>query len=241
MTTQLDSIASPAEAGSDQAASAAEGSVAGQADFLTATNLRYEWYRDGFRLTLGLLVLLGLLLAVSMALNVFLFSYRPAPRYFIQTANGDLVGVEPLNQPSFSDERVSEWATKALLAANNWNFANYREELQEACNGYFTPSGCQEYRDALIRIGNLESVKTKRLTVKAVVTKPPIFLNKVLQGQTQRFTWHLQTELVVSYLGSSEQTTQSLLVDLVVVRRPVTETEQGLGIERYIASVGRAH
>jgi len=241
MTTQLDSIASPVEAGSDRGMSAAEGSVASRADFLTATNIRYEWYRDGFRLTLGLLVLLGVLLAVSMALNVFLFAYRPPPRYFVQTPDNQLIGVQPLNEPSYSNERVIQWATDAILAANNWNFANFREVLPGAYNRYFTPAGRHEYHDALIRIGNLESVKTKRLTVKAVVVKPPIILNKVLQGQTQRFSWRLQTEIMVSYLGSSEQTTQNLVIDLLVVRRPVTETDQGLGIEKYIASAGRAH
>ena len=106
------------------------------------------------------------------------------------------------------------------------------------CNRYFTPAGCQEYRDALIRIGNLESVKAKRLTVRAVVVKPPIILNKVLQGQTQRFAWHLQMEVLLSYLSSAEQTAQPLVVTVVVVRRALTETEQGVGIEKYVASAG---
>lgn len=207
-------------------------------DALAAAGLRFEWYRDGFRLLLGLLVIGALILTLSLGLNVYLFAYQPPPRYFVQTADHRLVGVTPLDEPTFSDERVTQWATEAIVAANNWNFADYREALQRACNRYFTPAGCQEYRDALIRIGNLESVKTKRLTVRAVVVKPPIVLNKVIQGQTQRFAWHLQTEIVASYLSSSEQTTQNLIVNVVVVRRPLTEYEHGVGIEKYVASAG---
>jgi hypothetical protein len=207
-------------------------------DALAAAGLRYEWYRDGFRLLLGLLLLLSGVLATSLGLNVYLFAVQPPPRYFVQTADHQLVGVVPLNEPSFSDERITQWATEAVLQANNWNFADYREALQAACNRYFTPAGCQEYRDALIRIGNLESVKTKRLTVRAVVVKPPLILNKVLQDQTQRFTWHLQMEVLISYLSSAEQTAQSLIVTVVVVRRPLAEYEQGVGIEKYVASVG---
>ena len=207
-------------------------------DALAAAGLRFEWYRDGFRLLLGLLLIGALVLALSLGLNVYLFALQPPPRYFVQTADHRLVGVVPLNEPSFSDERVTQWATEAIVAANNWNFADYREALQAACNRYFTPAGCQEYRDALIRIGNLESVKAKRLTVRAVVVKPPIILNKVLQGQTRRFTWHLQMEVQISYLSSTEQTVQSLVVNAVVVRRTTTETEQGIGIEKYVASAG---
>ncbi len=229
-----DSIALPVDPASPDATRAAPE----EPDLLAAAGIRFEWYRDGFRLLLGLLLIGALLLAVSLGLNVFLLAYQPPPRYFIQTADHQLVGVVPLNEPSFSDERVTQWATEAIVAANNWNFANYREALQAACNRYFTPAGCQEYRDALIRIGNLESVKTKRLTVRAVVVKPPIILNKVIQGQTQRFAWHLQMEIVASYLSSSEQTTQNLIVTVVVVRRAVTETEQGIGIEKYVAAVG---
>jgi hypothetical protein len=207
-------------------------------DPLAAAGVRYEWYRDGFRLLLGLLILLSCVLTLSMGLNVYLFAYQPPPRYFVQTADHQLVGVVPLNEPSFSDERITQWVTEAVVAANNWNFADYREALQTACNQYFTPTGCQEYRDALIRIGNLDSVKTKRLTVRAVVVKPPVILNKVVSGQTQRFTWHLQMEVLISYLSSSEQTAQPLIVNVVVVRRPLTEYEQGVGIEKYVASVG---
>ena len=230
--TQPDSIASPAE---DAAMPAAPDE---EMDALAAAGLRYEWYRDGFRLLLGLLLLLSGVLATSLGLNVYLFVVQPPPRYFVQTADHQLVGVVPLDEPSFSDERITQWATEAVLQANNWNFADYREALQAACNRYFTPAGCQEYRDALIRIGNLESVKTKRLTVRAVVVKPPLILNKVLQGQTQRFTWQMQMEVLIRYLSSSEQTTQNLRVTVVVVRRPLTETEQGVGIEKYVASVG---
>jgi hypothetical protein len=207
-------------------------------DALAAAGLRFEWYRDGFRLLLGLLLIGALVLALSLGLNVYLFALQPPPRYFVQTADHRLVGVVPLDEPSFSDERVTQWATEAIVAANNWNFADYREALQAACNRYFTPAGCQEYRDALIRIGNLESVKAKRLTVRAVVVKPPIILNKVLQGQTQRFAWHLQMEVLLSYLSSAEQTAQPLVVTVVVVRRALTETEQGVGIEKYVASAG---
>lgn len=212
-----------------------------ETDLLMAAGIRFEWYRDGFRLLLALLLIGSVILALSLGLNVFLFAHQPPPRYFVQTADHRLVGVVPLDEPSFSDERVTQWATEAIVAANNWTFANYREALQTACNRYFTPAGCQEYRDALIRIGNLESVKTKRLTVRAVVVKPPIILNKVIQGQTQRFTWNLQMEIVASYLSSSEQTAQNLIVNVVVVRRSLTETEQGIGIEKYVAMTGGGH
>ena len=204
-------------------------------DALKAAGMRFEWYRDGFRLLLLLLLIVSGGLTLSLGLNVYLFNAQPGPKYFVQTADHQLVGVTPLNEPSFSDERITQWATEAVIQANNWNFANYREALQGACNRYFTPQGCQEYKEALVRIGNLESVKTKRLTVRAVVTRPPMILNKVIRGQTQRFTWNMQMEMIVSYLSSAEQTTQTLMVNLVIVRRAVTEYEQGVGIEKYVA------
>jgi intracellular multiplication protein IcmL len=210
-------------------------------DLLAASGVRYEWYRDGFRLLLGLLLLVSFTLAVSMGLNIFLFTHQPAPKFLIQTADHQLVGVTPLDEPSFGDDYITQWVVEAILAANNWSFANYREALQKACNQYFTPNGCQEYRDALIRIGNLESVKTKRLNVRAVVVKPPLIVNKVVSGQTQRFIWNMQMEVMVSYLSSAEQTSQNVIVNLVVVRRPLSEYEKGIGIEKYVAAVGGGH
>lgn len=212
--------------------------VAVENDALVATRVRYDWYRDGFRTALALLLLLGFTLALSLGLNIYLYSYQPPPKFLVQTADHQLVGVVPLDEPSFSDARITQWATEAVLAGNNWSFANYREALQNACNEYFTPKGCEEYRDAWIKIGNLDSIKEKRLTVRAVVVKPPIILNKVISGQTQRFTWKLQMEIVISYLGG-KQSTQNQIIDLVVVRRPLTEYEKGVGIEKYVARAGK--
>lgn len=219
-------------------ANSAETDPAPPMDLLAASGVRYEWYREGFRLLLALLLLVSFILAVSMGLTIFLFTHQPAPKFLIQTAEHQLVGVVPLDEPSFGDEYITQWVVEAILAANNWSFANYREALQKACNQYFTPNGCQEYRDALIRIGNLESVKTKRLNVRAVVVKPPLIVNKVISGQTQRFTWNMQMEVMVSYLSSAEQTAQNVIVNLTVVRRPLNEYEKGIGIEKYVAAVG---
>ncbi|MBL8260047.1 MAG: DotI/IcmL/TraM family protein [Candidatus Competibacteraceae bacterium] len=213
--------------------------VAVENDALVATRVRYEWYRDGFRILLALLLFLGFSQTVSLGLIVYLYTYQPSPKFLVQTADHQLVGVVPLDQPSFSDLRITQWATDAVLAANNWNFADYRETLQKACNEYFTAKGCEEYRDALIKIGNLDAVKEKRLTVRAVVVKPPIITNKVIGEQTQRLTWRLQMEIVVSYLGT-QQSTQNQIIELVVVRRPLTEYEKGVGIEKYIAKTGKS-
>ena len=99
-----DSIALPADPASPDATTAAPD----ETDLLVAAGIRFEWYRDGFRVLLGLLLIGALLLAVSLGLNVFLLAYQPPPRYFVQTADHQLVGVVPLDEPSFSDERVTQ-------------------------------------------------------------------------------------------------------------------------------------
>ncbi len=200
-------------------------------DALTAVALRNNFYRDGQRKMI-------LVLLVSMAANfvlasllVYLLTHPPAPKYFATSINGRITPLFPLNEPNQSDSAVLQWANQAAIAAFTYNFVNYRTELQ-ASSGFFTAEGWDQFLTALQQSNNLDAVKAKKLIVSAVATRAPIILQKgVLNG---RFSWRVQMPILVTYQSASEFSQQNNVVTMLINRVSTLNSPRGIGISQFV-------
>ena len=200
-------------------------------DALTAVTLRNNFYRDGQRKMI-------LVLLVSMAANfvlastlVYVFTHPPAPQYFATSINGRITPLFPLNEPNQSDSAVLQWANQAAIAAFSYNFVNYRNELQ-ASSGFFTSEGWRQFLGALQESNNLEAVKAKKLIVSAVATRAPIILQKgLLNG---RYAWRIQMPILVTYQSASEFSQQNNVVTMLITRVSTLNSPRGVGIAQFV-------
>ena len=198
-----------------------------------AENIRFNWYRDGFRLLLKLLL-------VSLVLNVFtvtatwyLYVYQPPPRYFATTQDGQLFPLVPLNEPHLSLAAVLQWSVDAFVDANDYTFQNYRRRLQAACNEHFSYDGCLSYRDALQRTGNLQAIKERRLVVTGQVIEAPIIQEHGLRSG--RYYWKVQMVGIITTESTAKRATQRQLIELDIERSPTLTHERGVAITQYLA------
>ena len=200
-------------------------------DALKAVKLRNEFYRDGQR-KLVLILLISLL--ANFVLGILLFfilTHPPAPQYFATSINGRITPLYPLQEPNQSDSAVLQWANQAAIAAFTYNFVDYRSELQ-AASGFFTPTGWNQFLSALQQSNNLEAVKAKKLVVSAVATRAPIILQKgVLNG---RFAWRIQMPILVTYQSASEFSQQNNVVTMLVTRISTLNSPRGIGIDQFV-------
>ena len=200
-------------------------------DALTAVALRNNFYRDGQRKMI-------LILLVSLAANfvlagllVYIILLPPAPKYFATSINGRITPLVPMDEPNQSDSAVLQWANMAAIAAYTYNFVNYRSELQ-ASSGFFTADGWDQFLTALQQSNNLDAVKAKKLIVSAVATRAPIILQKgMLNG---RWSWRIQMPLLVTYQSASEFSQQNNVVTMLVIRVPTLNNPRGIGISQFV-------
>ncbi len=201
-------------------------------DVLTNVVMRNNFYRDGQRKMV-------LILLISIAANfiltsmlVYIVSHPPAPKYFATSINGRITPLFPLNEPNQSDSAVLQWANQAAIAAFTYNFVNYRAELQ-ASSGFFTADGWDQFLNALQQSNNLEAIKAKKLIVSAVATRAPIILQKgILNG---RFAWRVQMPLLVTYQSASEFSQQNLVVTMLISRVSTLNSPRGIGIAQFVS------
>lgn len=200
-------------------------------DALTAVALRNNYYKDGQRK-------LVLVLLISMAANLlfaftlgWIMTHPPAPKYFATSVNGRITPLFPLNEPNQSDSAILQWANQAAIAAFTFNFVNYRSELQ-AASGFFTSEGWTQFLQALEDSGNLEAVKAKKLVVSAVATRAPIILQKGILNN--RYSWRIQMPLLVTYQSASEFSQQNNVVTMLVTRVSTLNSPRGIGISQFV-------
>jgi intracellular multiplication protein IcmL len=200
-------------------------------DALTAVALRNNFYRDGQRKMIFVLL-------VSMAANfvlalmlVYIILHPPAPKYFATSINGRITPLFPLNEPNQSDSAVLQWANQAAIAAFTYNFVNYRTELQ-ASSGFFTAEGWDQFLSALQQSNNLDAVKAKKLIVSAVATRAPIILQKGLLNGS--YAWRVQMPLLVTYQSASEFSQQNNVVTMLITRVSTLNSPRGIGISQFV-------
>ncbi|MCX7118038.1 MAG: type IVB secretion system apparatus protein IcmL/DotI [Legionellales bacterium] len=200
-------------------------------DALTAVVLRNNFYRDGQRKMI--LILLVSLIAnfVLASMLFYIITHPPAPKYFATSINGRITPLFALNEPNQSDSAVLQWANQAAIAAFTYNFVNYRSELQ-ASSGFFTAEGWDQFLSALQQSNNLDAIKAKKLIVSAVATRAPIILQKgILNG---RYAWRVQMPLLVTYQSASEFSQQNNVVTMLITRVSTLNSPRGIGIAQFV-------
>ena len=200
-------------------------------DALIAVAMRNNFYRDGQRKMIVILLLSILCNLILGLMLVYIITHPPAPKYFATSINGRITPLFPLNEPNQSDSAVLQWANQAAIAAFTYNFVNYRSELQ-ASSGFFTADGWDQFLNALQQSNNLEAVKAKKLIVSAVATRAPVILQKgILNG---RFAWRVQMPVLVTYQSASEFTQQNNVVTMLISRVSTLNSPRGIGIAQFV-------
>lgn len=200
-------------------------------DALNAVTLRNDFYRDGQRKIILIVIISMLANFVLAATLIYIITHPPEPKYFATSINGRITPLFPLNEPNQSDSAVLQWANQAAIAAFTYNFVNYRAELQ-ASSGFFTADGWDQFLSALQQSNNLDAVKVKKLIVSAVATRAPIILQKgLLSG---KYAWRVQMPILVTYQSASEFTQQNNVVTMLITRVSTLNSPRGIGISQFV-------
>ena len=193
--------------------------------------LRNNFYRDNYRRIVMALLVCILLVVGEFLTIVYLITHRPAPVYFATADGWRLQPMVPLSTPLFTEAQVIQWATNAVINIYNYNFVNYRQQLQNS-SSYFTSDGFQQFLSALDKSNTLDTVTSKKLVVSAIVSQSPVVVNEgLIRGQ---YAWRLQMPIIVTLQSASEQLSQSLILTVLIVRAPTLEKTSGVAIAQFI-------
>ncbi|ARB91989.1 DotI/IcmL family type IV secretion protein [Legionella longbeachae] len=120
---------------------------------------------------------------------------------------------------------VITWSEKAVTQAFDFDPNKLDEQLQklQAC---FTEQGWTGFNTALQKSGNLEAIKSQKLTVSSQV------MGQAIVTEAKENQWKLNLPLQVVYQNDKEKVTQLLNIDVTVGRKITGD----LGIVQMIAA-----
>lgn len=196
--------------------------------------LRNEFYRDGYRNMLRLVVLQGLIIVGLIGAMYYVVHVNQKEYiYHATTEDGRLVPMVPLNSPNLSDSALTSWMAQAATEVMTFGFNDYRPRLQEASRN-FTRRGWESFTLALQRSRIIEMVEANQQIATAAPQGAPVILNQ--RNVAGQYQWTVQMPMIVTYQSGSARRTDSLLVTAIIVRVPRLESPNGVGIEQWLAT-----
>ncbi|MDF2940585.1 MAG: hypothetical protein K0R66_1227 [Gammaproteobacteria bacterium] len=196
---------------------------------LELVKLRSDFYKNNFRHMIWVL-LISLFLNLILACTLIFTSHQtPKSYYFATTSDGRLIPVIPLVQPNMSDTAVTSWVSNNLPQIYALDFVHYRSQLQDM-QGLFTEFGWQQFMQA--SAGFLGNIVNQRLVVSATLTNVPIVVQKGLINGV--YSWQVQVPLLISTQEGGQESTQNVIVRLIVQRVNNIASQQLLGISQIV-------
>ncbi len=194
---------------------------------------RNNFYRNNYRRVLVALLGLSLIAFCLAAVLTYMNFIRPQPSYYATMANGRIIEMQSLSEPTVTSNYVTQWASFAARVAYNLDFVNYQSQLN-AASVYFTDGGWQAFTNAMNSAGVMNSLQTNKLILSAVVVSPPIVVDRLIING--RYTWNVQLPMLVTYTSASENRKQNLIVSMSIQRVSSLDTAQGIQINNFSVS-----
>ena|SRR3990167_8953272 len=205
-------------------------------DGLKLVVLRNEFYRDGYRRACIALLLVFLLNCVIAGTILYKWVYPPQPAYFATTADGRMIMLHPLSDPSVPDNFVVQWATAAVQQTFSLDYVHWRQQLQEASNN-FTPGGWKDFLTSLQSSNDLKTLIQLNMVSNITVTGSPQILEKAVVGG--HYAWKIDMPVLLTFYGKEHTLDMPMDVILIVVRMPVQDYPQRIAINNFLVKVNK--
>jgi len=204
---------------------------------LVSVVTRNEFYRDGFRNLIKIVILEGvIIIGLILTLIVHINNSVAYDRYFATTADGRIMQLSPLNERFLTDSALVSWVAQAATEVMTFGFHDYQRRLQQASR-HFTKTGWETFSAAMEKARIIESVTAQRQVVVASPRSAPVIRQHGVAGG--KYRWVLEMPLSVEYRAREQARTDNLKLTLVVERVSSLENPNGVGIHQWLAEVAR--
>ncbi|EKP0310285.1 DotI/IcmL family type IV secretion protein [Aeromonas sp. 23P] len=181
----------------------------------------------------SLLCLLCIVVTIGSLLFSF-FVYKSSlnkdPKYFTKNPAGEYYEIRALDQPSFEEEWVAQYAVKALVRTFTFSFNDYVMRLDDAYKSYYTPVGRDSVQKGLESSLILKTLVQNELFLSLSIDEAA-YIQKtgVRDGQ---YVWEVHTRGVLTYRNSKgSPTSQPIRIRCWVVQVDTADNPAGMAIE----------
>ncbi len=180
--------------------------------------MRNEFYRDNYYRILTC-VLLMLIINVCLATVVYYkWANPPQPQYFAATADGRIIKIHKLTDPTLPDDMVLQWTANAIHKTFSLDYIHWRTQLRDASDN-FTPEGWRYFSSILKSTNDLKTLVDGKMVSNTEITgAPQIVRESIVDGH---YAWNIKLPLLVTFTSKSNTIHIPINMTVIVIRVPV--------------------
>lgn len=193
---------------------------------------RQTWLLLAYEKSLQIALILVLLLAVSLAANIWMLFNPVEPQYFASTQDGRIIEIYPSNQPYLRDSEAASWAAEAVKSALNLDFVHWRNQLTDA-KAYFTPDGYENFIAALDEAGLIKSMVKRQLVFNVQLDAAPVILDSRVDVDNI-YKWEIQIPILITAENSDADFSVRSIVTIRLIRVSTVVNNKGVQVQQFI-------
>lgn len=200
------------------------------------TNLRYSFYRDGYRNMVKSNLLLAAVCAGSIVWNIVnTVNHEDTVReYFSVDDSGRIIPIHPASTPILTPKQLNYWLIQALSEIYDMTATNYRQVINTRIPQYFTNKGLETYKSALDSANRIQALIDNQLMMSAVPAGTPVIYDQgVISG---RYFWRVRIPMRITYQGNGKIATEVRLVNVLITRVNTQQYKDGVAINQLVES-----
>lgn len=204
-----------------------------------ATFAQFNFYKDGYKKSLGILTFTSLTLLVSFfALIYSVFIYQAPPSFIPVDGSKKIMINYDLKEAVYSDKEIIDYASEVYRKVSAYNYVTLRNGAYFSdIYGYFTSGSFKNYKEAFLASTESTYVQKNSFIVSSTQLNGARINKKESDELSQKVgkkLWVVDLNLVKFYQNDKNYIARQYKTKVKIMRVPNTSNEKGIAVQSIV-------
>ena len=203
-----------------------------------ASFARYDFYKDGYKKTLGILIFTLLTVLVSSyALFYSSFLYKPTNAYLPVDPKGYVFEPSSLKKAIHSDSEIIDFASEAYRKISNYNYVNLQTGYISGLREFYTDNTLAKYKSKFLSGNEVLYVKENFFIVESVIFKGARIdeeESRILSKKAGVRAWVVKLNATKIYQAEKKYVRKDVNVYMKIMRVSNERNYKGIAVQSFV-------
>lgn len=204
-----------------------------------ATFAKFDFYKDGYRKTLGIVIFTFLTTIISLyALIYAQFIYSPQNSYIVTNSSGQVLEPTSVKNALYKDVEVIDFATQAYRDINSYNYVSLKNNYFPNLLKHFTEKSLETYKETFNKTAERAYVTEHRFIVESVIFKGASIDVEESAKWTKKAggakMWEVVLHSVKIYQNEGSYVRKQYETRIRIIRVPSSKNENRIAIHSFV-------
>lgn len=203
-----------------------------------ASFARYDFYKDGYKKTLGILLFSILTLMISSYSLIYAtVIYQPKNAYIPVNPQGQVLEPYSLDEAIYTEKEIIDFASESYRAISSYNYVNLKTGYINSLRGFYTDSYLAKYKNIFLSSDESKFVLKNFFIVESVQLRGARIDDKkteILTKQAKRKGWVVKLNTVKVYQNQKKYVRKYYETYVKIVRVRNDRNHRGIAVHSFV-------